>query len=558
MTIDFNEFNEAILIARCVAVLYVDPLLSSRAMLARIQLVLQKTHAQIAQTSAAEVHVFKRLHLQWLYQKEIADEVRVVHSQTVDQVVGLVGITSTFSLDAFDEVVMVFILSHCFVLSLWGSVNDQSWIRHASSVASVFYCFEVVIRVVAMNGFKNFFNDRRGERYCLQNRSATFLSVVGIAATVIDYSTDDYKALLQVLSACQLWRVFVISPSFRGIAYSFVMGLIPIQIFVLLLLIVMYVYTVIAHAIFGGVTNYDGTMNFDTLEESCLSMYQVFLGSSWYVILDTAVQSTNKALIWFFVSFVMIAGVLFSNLFVGILINTFQYGEAMQGTEQGEVSLALYSTCINYLDEDSISSLLHVLGGMGQMMHFPMWRLRSTRMKQLSFCSKIVADGMTDNLEAWAGRTIMRAIRRQILRKKLLQTFQGLNRIKTQSTLDPTAAITTALDRCGLSTGDSINSTDCLTQVVANISEIFKLTESDRAQINHELEYRLKTHMPLSQRRRELSKQQQREYRGLAKPEASPMDFIALISLIVDMHMRDLLYLRYKTGFQGPGEEEQM
>ena len=60
--------------------------------------------------------------------------------------------------------------------------------------------------------------------------------------------------------------MFVISKSFRGIAYSFVIGLTPIRIFILLLIVVMYCYTVVAHALFYDVENEDGTMSFVTLE----------------------------------------------------------------------------------------------------------------------------------------------------------------------------------------------------------------------------------------------------------------------------------------------------
>ena len=40
--------------------------------------------------------------------------------------------------------------------------------------------------------------------------------------------------------------------------------------------------------------------------------------------MQNAVQETNKAYLWLFVAYVLIVGILFSNLFIGIIIQTFQ------------------------------------------------------------------------------------------------------------------------------------------------------------------------------------------------------------------------------------------
>ena len=47
-------------------------------------------------------------------------------------------------------------------------------------------------------------------------------------------------------------------------------------------------------------------------------------GEGWHGIMQEAVQATNKAYLWFFVFYVLIVSILFSNLFIGIIIQTFQ------------------------------------------------------------------------------------------------------------------------------------------------------------------------------------------------------------------------------------------
>lgn len=302
-SIDFSEFHTAIQLARCASVLATNPLLAAKAMLAKATTALNNTCKRIASTPVQEHAERCRFIKIKAAQQQILQEVSRVHAATVKQLVDLVGITPNFSLDNLDSCVVLFILLHCFVLSTWSSVTERDLIKGFSIFASVMYCLEVVVRVKVMRGFGNFFNDRRGQLYTFENKSALFLSIVGMSATIINTSTEGYDDLFQVLSASQLWRIFVINRSFRGIAYSFVIGLVPIRVFVLLLIVVMYVYTVVAHALFDSVSNEDGTMSFMTLEDSCLAMYQAFLGEGWHGIMVEAVEKTNKALIWFFASY---------------------------------------------------------------------------------------------------------------------------------------------------------------------------------------------------------------------------------------------------------------
>ena len=182
------------------------------------------------------------------------EQVAKVHEQTLKQLVGLIGFTKNFSLDDFDYFVVCFILFHAFMLSLWGSVDDdqRKMIKYFGTFASLLYAVEIGFRVFAMGGFKNFFRDRRGQLHRLSNKFAFILTVLGLVATLMKYTTS-YETLAHVLASVELCRVLVMSRSFRGIVYSFVLGIKPIKTFAALLVIVMYMFFILAHAMFRNV-----------------------------------------------------------------------------------------------------------------------------------------------------------------------------------------------------------------------------------------------------------------------------------------------------------------
>ena len=121
---------------------------------------------------------------------------------------------------------------------------------------------------------------------------------------------------LQTLSAIQLWRVFLISHNFREIVHSFTRGLEAVGSFFLVLFIVFYMYSYSGYLLFKD-TEMPEHQTFGSLFDSMLVMFQLFVGEGWHSVMIEAVDRTNKALVWFFVSYIVITGVLFTNLFMG-------------------------------------------------------------------------------------------------------------------------------------------------------------------------------------------------------------------------------------------------
>ena len=64
-----------------------------------------------------------------------------------------------------------------------------------------------------------------------------------------------------------------------------------------LLLLVGYTFSFAAWKLFEGDLD-DRAVNFNTLGDSMLTMFQIFVGEGWQSIMQAAVSQTNTALLW--------------------------------------------------------------------------------------------------------------------------------------------------------------------------------------------------------------------------------------------------------------------
>lgn len=67
-------------------------------------------------------------------------------------------------------------------------------------------------------------------------------------------------------------------------------------------------------------------VNFDSFLQSLLTLYQMLVGAAWSVTMSSSLLtfSANSGFMLYFVSFVLLVGVLFANLFLGIVISSFE------------------------------------------------------------------------------------------------------------------------------------------------------------------------------------------------------------------------------------------
>jgi len=174
--------------------------------------------------------------------------------------------------------------------------------------------------------------------------------------------------------AITLYRLFFINLEFKQLLYSFIRGTRCLVIFLKLFGVVWYIFCVIAHQCFRGkLTGEDWkAANFNTLGDTFLTMFQVFVGEGWHSIMQGTVSKTNKFFTWFFIIYVLFVGVLFSQLFVGIIINTFGKSEDMRqkwsvSTQRfepnlpGQIQMIIQDICEGWKDRE-VLALLDRLG----------------------------------------------------------------------------------------------------------------------------------------------------------------------------------------------------
>lgn len=264
-------------------------------------------------------------------------------------------------LSTLDRISVLFMIFHCSLLALYGTWDEHALFEVVSTLFSLMYCAEVMVRIHALGGFSSYLNSPRGETHTLRNKAALYLSAVGITATALYWAVDSsQQPLPRAFMAAQLFRLFFMAESLAGIVNSFLQGLQPIAVFCLLLLLVFYEFSLFAYLFLHGRLEH-GDFDYNSLVDTCLTMFQVFMGAGWSDVMTASVIVTNKALVWFFVGFVLITSILFTQLFVGIIIGVFQTGEEDRRTMTGQVQLAFRGLC-GLMPEDEQQELLFTLG----------------------------------------------------------------------------------------------------------------------------------------------------------------------------------------------------
>ena len=71
-------------------------------------------------------------------------------------------------------------------------------------------------------------------------------------------------------------------------------------------------------------------------------MFTVFIGGGRKGTMQHYISNTNTGMVWFFIIYVVLVGILFLNLFVGIIITLFQTSLESSATRCGELDLQFH------------------------------------------------------------------------------------------------------------------------------------------------------------------------------------------------------------------------
>ena len=238
---------------------------------------------------------------------------------------------------AFTLLVMLVILANLVTLALYGYPVDtvrEEVLDKLNLGFIYFFVAELMLRLSAV-GFKDYFN----VGFNIFDAFIILLSIIEQA--MIYYSSDAEfdkdAATLKSFRAARILRVFRLAngwDSFLRFLETLRQTLKDLRLFLLLLVLFMYITAVCGMELYAfrvrfkdGVASSDGTsprINFDTFPEAMTAMFALLTNDDWNAIMyDFLRACEDPETITFFVLIVIVGNFILLQLFLAILISTF-------------------------------------------------------------------------------------------------------------------------------------------------------------------------------------------------------------------------------------------
>jgi len=151
------------------------------------------------------------------------------------------------------------------------------------------------------------------------------------------------------------WRILLLVPSFRVILFTFQLGLKSATPFFGLFTVVYYTFSLAAYCLFQDIQrdfDADPGRHYNDFVTSLWVLFNLFIGD-WNDIVAPMVRQTNKDTIWFYICYIIIVGILFVNLIVGIILNMYDTAENRMSTFTGKSQIILERYLGNLTDDDA-------------------------------------------------------------------------------------------------------------------------------------------------------------------------------------------------------------
>ena len=366
-SVDFGEFEQVAFIWNCVELLKNNELLAHQTQLARSEKLLEESINALEHLHL-DIHDASTLRQQITEQQHVVEADALQLEQHYSGIVDALAPSRYLSLLAHDRIIIIAIIVHGMILAQQSNDDVSEYVLYISAFFSVCHALEISLRIWAAGNFASFWIDGRGAQFSMQNRFSLLATALAVAGCLLFCgqkltSEDDEIRPAMFLMEIQLWRILIVEQQFQRMTNSFIVGMRKISKFGVILFAVFYSYSIIGYELFSGV-DYSklGTEgNFNTRLDSFLTMFQIFIGANWSDFMQVTSQQTNKATEWFFVSFVFLVSVVFTQLFVGILISTFGALEESYASMQSKVLVAFADAAKN-LSEHEQANVLEELG----------------------------------------------------------------------------------------------------------------------------------------------------------------------------------------------------
>ncbi|HHB93731.1 MAG TPA: ion transporter [Campylobacterales bacterium] len=208
----------------------------------------------------------------------------------------------------FSNLTTIIIIIYASVLGLKTLVEVDKdfifWFHVMDYFISIYFLVEIVIKILAQDKIFDFFKDKWN-----------VFDFIIVAVTLIPLDNSSMAPIARLLRIFRVLRLITARPELKRVI-DMLIGAIPsIVDIVLLMFIIFYIYAIIGNYFFIDAKS--GLWK-DFLV-AMLTLFQILTFENWSDIMYEAMQIHPWAWIYF-VSFIIIAGFVFFNLFVAVII----------------------------------------------------------------------------------------------------------------------------------------------------------------------------------------------------------------------------------------------
>ena len=284
------------------------------------------------------------------------------------------------ALRSWDKIALIMVLAHmCMIVMAYSrkvSSIDSDPFKWILVLFPFYYCFEIGNRAWQHGGIEKFLKNPEKPTLQFMHKVDCFVSFVSlfctIAMLIVALVGSESPRLLEMLANVSVIRILVLHRPFRHLLYSCMTGLGPLRMYLVLMVVVYYYFSLAASHFFRDMGL---EYNFDGLADSLLTMHQVFLGEGWNQMMgDAHASNLNPAVYVFFIVFYLIMAILFTQLFAGIIINLFLRSEEWR-SKGGSIYVLLGSInpFLASRTQDELEHLVHDLSELQVLMSANHW-----------------------------------------------------------------------------------------------------------------------------------------------------------------------------------------
>ena len=200
------------------------------------------------------------------------------------------------------------------------------FLKFADYFVTVYFVFELAIKMVAEKKFVNFFKS-----------GWNLFDFIIVLITLLPLESSNYAAIARLMRVFRILRLFTARPELKAIIDMLIKAIPAIIDIVILMFIIFYIYAIIGNFFFEELPS--GL--WENFLVSMLTLFRVLTFEDWTDVMYEAMEVYPWA--WtYFVSFIIIAAFVFFNLFVAVIIGEMQkLQEADMKEEIHEDSLKL-------------------------------------------------------------------------------------------------------------------------------------------------------------------------------------------------------------------------